>query len=723
MAVFKCKMCGGDLKVIDEANHLAQCESCGTKQTLPNEDDERKANQFNRANHYRRSNEFDRAAEAYAKILDNDPGEAEAYWGTVLCRYGIEYVEDKKTMRRIPTCHRTLTRSILQDPDYQQALACAKPLAKLQYEEEAKEIDRLQKEILALASREDPFDIFISYKETDERSGQRTPDSVLGQDIYNALTKEGYKVFFSRITLESRLGQEYEPIIYAALRSSKVMIAIGTKPEYFESPWVRNEWNRYLGMIEEEPGEKTLIPVYRDMDPYDMPEEFAHLQGLNAANIGFLQDLVHGVEKLVKSGGSAPAASGSAPLLERAQLFLENGDFANAASYSQRYLDTAPKDYRGYVTALMAEFHCRQEIQLGQLSQDYTQKPNYQNALRFAPPSKKAQLTAWAESAVQNLKEKNYQEGLRAAHGLENKACESGGITDWEAAARAYEQLGLDDAAQKCRQQAYDLRLQEAKKLEEKAWETNDPQDWEAAATQYESVERREEAKICRIQALKPKEEEAKKKSEINVWRDLCQKYQAIQANDEAEACRTAEKELEDKVRSLHADMSAFKTRERRYSNIVTGIMIVVAIILLISQPQYTTQFINSDEHGFIPTLLVFYRPIFVLSVLAGVFRHLTNDASRVLFVLLSVILLLLDTAIIASTPGGGNFFAGLLVAVGMSVPGIPICIVLLVLSGLLGNVLAFAHIQKRKKLLKTAQEIHYKDNTTPLQLYTVFLR
>ena len=69
MAVFKCKMCGGDLKVIDEANHLDQCESCGTKQTLPNEDDERKANQFNRANHYRRSNEFDRAAEDASPLL------------------------------------------------------------------------------------------------------------------------------------------------------------------------------------------------------------------------------------------------------------------------------------------------------------------------------------------------------------------------------------------------------------------------------------------------------------------------------------------------------------------------------------------------------------------------------------------------------------------------------------------------------------------------------
>lgn len=407
MAVFKCKMCGGDLKVIDEANHLAQCESCGTKQTLPNEDDERKANQFNRANHYRRSNEFDRAAEAYAKILDNDPGEAEAYWGTVLCRYGIEYVEDKKTMRRIPTCHRTLTRSILQDPDYQQALACAKPLAKLQYEEEAKEIDRLQKEILALASREDPFDIFISYKETDERSGQRTPDSVLGQDIYNALTKEGYKVFFSRITLESRLGQEYEPIIYAALRSSKVMIAIGTKPEYFESPWVRNEWNRYLGMIEEEPGEKTLIPVYRDMDPYDMPEEFAHLQGLNAANIGFLQDLVHGVEKLVKSGGSAPAAAAASTatvesLLQRAELFLEAGQFDNASQYCERVLDMAPKDYRPYLYQSLCHFKIHNTRELANSAKLVYMDANFQNALRFASPSKQAELTQLAASAYVN---------------------------------------------------------------------------------------------------------------------------------------------------------------------------------------------------------------------------------------------------------------------------------------------------------------------------------
>ena len=34
MALFKCKMCGGDLEVAPEAS-VAQCEYCGTQQTLP----------------------------------------------------------------------------------------------------------------------------------------------------------------------------------------------------------------------------------------------------------------------------------------------------------------------------------------------------------------------------------------------------------------------------------------------------------------------------------------------------------------------------------------------------------------------------------------------------------------------------------------------------------------------------------------------------------------
>ena len=93
MAVFKCKMCGGTVEFEPGAT-IGVCDSCGTKQTLPKLDDDRRANLYDRANHFRRNNEFDKAMGIYETILNEDPTDAEAYWSLVLCRYGIEYVED-----------------------------------------------------------------------------------------------------------------------------------------------------------------------------------------------------------------------------------------------------------------------------------------------------------------------------------------------------------------------------------------------------------------------------------------------------------------------------------------------------------------------------------------------------------------------------------------------------------------------------------------------------
>ena len=68
MAIFKCKMCGGDLEVQEGVN-IAQCEYCGTKQTVPNADNEKKVNLFNRANRLRLASEFDKAAGIYENII------------------------------------------------------------------------------------------------------------------------------------------------------------------------------------------------------------------------------------------------------------------------------------------------------------------------------------------------------------------------------------------------------------------------------------------------------------------------------------------------------------------------------------------------------------------------------------------------------------------------------------------------------------------------------
>lgn len=129
--------------------------------------------------------------------------------------------------------------SILTDEDYLAAVENAPDEESRRiYQEEAARIAEIQKGILAISANEKPYDVFICYKETDE-NGQRTRDSQWAQDVYYGLTEQGLKVFFSRITLEDKLGQQYEPYIFAALNSAKVMVVIGSRPEYFNAVWVK----------------------------------------------------------------------------------------------------------------------------------------------------------------------------------------------------------------------------------------------------------------------------------------------------------------------------------------------------------------------------------------------------------------------------------------------------------------------------------------------------
>lgn len=171
MAFLKCKMCGGTLEVIEDAT-IATCEYCGTSQTIPKVTDDVIGNLFNRANTLRLKSEFDNAEKIYNKIIETDGTQAEAYWGIILCKYGVEYVEDPKTFKRVPTCHRTSFEAIATDEDFKLALQYADISQKAIYETEAKTIDEIQKGILSISQNEKPYDVFICYKETDE-SGKR----------------------------------------------------------------------------------------------------------------------------------------------------------------------------------------------------------------------------------------------------------------------------------------------------------------------------------------------------------------------------------------------------------------------------------------------------------------------------------------------------------------------------------------------------------------------
>ena len=291
----KCKMCGGVLTPAGKEK-IITCAYCGTKQTLPCPDSERIAGLYEKADGYRRNLEFDKALALYEEILNEDSTDAECYWLALLCEFGIEYVEETAGAKRIPTINRMQPVSVFDNANYKAALQYADEEQAAIYKAEAEEINGIQKGILEISEKEEPFDIFICYKETDEQ-GRRTLDSVLATDIYELLTKEDYKVFFSRVTLDDKIGVAYEPYIYAALQSAKIMIAVGTKEEHFNAIWVRNEWSRYLAMIKSG-AKKVLIPAYKDMDPYDLPEEFAHLQAINLGELGFQQDMLRGIRKI-----------------------------------------------------------------------------------------------------------------------------------------------------------------------------------------------------------------------------------------------------------------------------------------------------------------------------------------------------------------------------------------------------------------------------------------
>ena len=372
MAIIKCKMCGGDITVAEDKT-FGTCEYCGSTMTFPKVSDEQRAAAFNRGNHFRRMGEFDKALAVYERIVAEDDGDAEAHWCCALCRFGIEYVEDPATYEWLPTCHRVSFDSFLEDVDYLAALEHSDGITRRQYQKDAAKIAEVQRGILATSQNTEPYDVFISYKELDAE-GNRTRDSILAQDIYYQLTEKGWRVFFSRISLEDVPGTQYEPYIFAALNSAKVMIVVGTSAENLNAVWVKNEWSRYLSLMRKDRS-KLLLPCYRDMDPYDLPEQLSVLMSYDMGKIGFIQDLIRGVDKvlnadkpreetpapvqervIVQQSGGGPNATA---LLKRGQQALEDGDWDQARGFYDQVLSMDAENSEAFLGLALAAARCR----------------------------------------------------------------------------------------------------------------------------------------------------------------------------------------------------------------------------------------------------------------------------------------------------------------------------------------------------------------------------
>lgn len=295
MSVLKCKMCGGELEVTHKDN-VVICPYCGTHQMIFSSDDNKKKSLYEKASKLFLEKKFQKAASVYEIIVSEFPKEGRAYWGLVLCKFGVENIDDSTNENKVMICHNLIYTSIFEDDDYKKAIEFSDVVSKKAYEEEAYKIDDLQEKTLQKTINE-RYDIFICYKETDI-NGNRTEDSVIAEKIYKKFIETGYSVFYSRITLKGKIGNEFEPIIYSALISSSILIHVTTSLENTNSLWVKNEWERFLNDFTLK---KVIITCYKNVNPLDLPSKINKFQGIDLEEKGAMKTLFHSVLKIMKS--------------------------------------------------------------------------------------------------------------------------------------------------------------------------------------------------------------------------------------------------------------------------------------------------------------------------------------------------------------------------------------------------------------------------------------
>lgn len=360
MINLKCKICGGSLELPD--SQIAICQDCGSKMLLPAVDSDVRDDMFNRGNYYRMRYEFDRAASAFEQIVALDPQDAEARFCLALCRYGVEYVKDPRSGEYKATCHRGNSRSILEDVDYQAALKYAPSQAQDFYRKQAAEIHEIWQQIMEIVRYETPYDVFICYKESPgagaepesrRPSGERTKDSVLAQELYEELTGRGVRVFFARISLEKMLGSAYEPHIFAALQSAKVMLVVSTCREHLEAVWVRNEWQRYINLRRQDRS-REIIPVLQGMDAYDLPDELAEFIPRMIDETGVRQDLLRGILKITGHTEGNISMIRNRELEQLGNQLLVQGNMEEARTVANQMLNLNPENGGAYRILFLA---------------------------------------------------------------------------------------------------------------------------------------------------------------------------------------------------------------------------------------------------------------------------------------------------------------------------------------------------------------------------------
>ena len=286
---YVCEICGGELK--ETGTGRFSCPYCRTEYFKELSLPEELVLDLYSANRARSLQRFEDALNEYDRIIAAYPDCFDAYWGATLSDYGIQYEKDYDG-KMIPTIHRFSEIPVTENKYYVNAVKYYKNKSELaRITASAAEIEKIRSEIEKTVGTQEPYDIFLCYKETPIGGSGFTPEFYWANELYVKLRSEGYKVFFAKESLPAAKG-DYEAHIFPALKSAKLMLILTSSVENVETVWVKNEWSRFIRFARENPSEgKRFKVIGSGFKPELLPRELKKEQMLNHDSIGWGEQL------------------------------------------------------------------------------------------------------------------------------------------------------------------------------------------------------------------------------------------------------------------------------------------------------------------------------------------------------------------------------------------------------------------------------------------------
>ena len=154
------------------------------------------------------------------------------------------------------------------------------------------------------------------------------------------------------------------------------------------------------------------------MDPYDMPEELSMLQSQDMGKIGFIQDLIRGVKKVVDAAKPQEAVtetvketvvvhneggSNVQALLKRGNMALEDGEWGKADEFFEQVLNQDAECGAAYLGKFLASKKSKN-------AQDFVQS-YLSTAEASAPTSKNAEACSEDSDFISSCIEKYVIDG------------------------------------------------------------------------------------------------------------------------------------------------------------------------------------------------------------------------------------------------------------------------------------------------------------------------